>query len=251
MKKIFFISLFVSLAFTSFSQFYAGAHFAYNSTWLMNKQVFDEGPEMDIAVSFGNYFGVMAGYYFTDQLGVEININPNKIVQKYRGDFKLSGTDERAYYNSSTVLNTIDYPVLLKIGKDAYFELGCMFSSVSKASYNKTFDEDYFNNFNVAIYKDISYFDFYDIENMDVKAAFKTFGIGAIIGFGANINLYEDALKLNFGLRFNYIITDLQGINALGYTKDVRPWVSEKETKTFKTNPLYLGLKAGLIYEFN
>ncbi len=250
MKKIVFISLFVSLAFTSFSQFYAGAHFAYNSTWLMNKQVFDEGPEMDIAVSFGNYFGVMAGYYFTDQLGVEININPNKIVQKYRGDFKLSGTDERAYYNSSTVLNTIDYPVLLKIGKDAYFELGCMFSSVSKASYNKTFDEDYFNNFNVAIYKDIPYFDFYDIENMDVKAAFKTFGIGAIIGFGANINLYEDALKLNFGLRFNYIITDLQGINALGYNKAYSPWVSAKESKVFKTNPLYGGLKIGLLYNF-
>ena len=248
MKKIFFISLFVSLAFTSFSQFYAGAHFAYNSTWLMNKQVFDEGPEMDIAVSFGNYFGVMAGYYFTDQLGVEININPNKIVQKYRGDFKLSGTDERAYYNSSTVLNTIDFPILLKLGKVAYFELGGIFSLVNQATYNKKFD----GNYVIAVYKDIPFYtDFANRENVDVKETFKDFGFGAVIGFGTNINLIEDALKLNFGLRFNYIITDLQGINALGYTKDVRPWVSEKETKTFKTNPLYLGLKAGLIYEFN
>lgn len=250
MKKIFFISLFVSLAFTSFSQFYAGAHFAYNSTWLMNKQVFDEGPEMDIAVSFGNYFGVMAGYYFTDQLGVEININPNKIVQKYRGDFKLSGTDERAYYNSSLVLNTIDFPILLKLGKVAYFELGGIFSLVNKAIYNKTFEEDY--SYRIGIYKDIPlYNDFKNVENLDVKYAFKDLGIGAVVGFGANINLIEDALKFNFGLRCNFIISDLEGINALGYTKDVRPWVSEKETKTFKTNPLYLGLKAGLIYEFN
>lgn len=247
MKKIFFISLFVSLAFTSFSQFYAGAHFAYNSTWLMNKQVFDEGPEMDIAVSFGNYFGVMAGYYFTDQLGVEININPNKIVQKYRGDFKLSGTDERAYYNSSLVLNTIDFPILLKLGKVAYFELGGIFSLVNQATYNKKFD----GNYVIAVYKDIPFYtDFANRENVDVKETFKDFGFGAVIGFGTNINLIEDALKFNFGLRCNFIISDLEGINALGYTKDVRPWVSEKESKVFKTNPLYGGLKIGLLYNF-
>jgi hypothetical protein len=253
MKKIFLASLFICFIFKGYSQFYLGGQIAYNNTWLLNKQVFAEGPEMDVEASFGHYYGFIAGYYFSDIVGLELNMNVNKVAQKYRGDFKLisiTNSDERAYYNSSLVLNTIDFPILLKLGKVAYFELGGIFSLVNKAIYNKTFEEDY--SYRIGIYKDIPlYNDFKNVENLDVKYAFKDLGFGAVIGFGTNINLIEDALKFNFGLRCNFIISDLEGINALGYTKDKRPWVSEKETKTFKTNPLYLGLKAGLIYEFN
>lgn len=251
MKKIFLASLFICFIFKGYSQFYLGGQFAYNNTWLLNKQVFAEGPEMDVEASFGHYYGFIAGYYFSDIVGLELNMNVNKVAQKYRGDFKLisiTNSDERAYYNSSLVLNTIDFPILLKLGKVAYFELGGIFSLVNQATYNKKFD----GNYVIAVYKDIPFYtDFANRENVDVKETFKDFGFGAVIGFGTNINLIEDALKFNFGLRCNFIISDLEGINALGYTKDVRPWVSEKETKTFKTNPLYLGLKAGLIYEFN
>lgn len=248
MKKIFLASLFICFIFKGYSQFYLGGQIAYNNTWLLNKQVFAEGPEMDVEASFGNYYGFIAGYYFSDIVGLELNMNINKISQKYRGDFNIPFVDERAYYNSSTVLNTIDFPILLKLGKVAYFEFGGIFSLVNQATYNKKFD----GNYVIAVYKDIPFYtDFANRENVNVKETFKDFGFGAVIGFGTNINLIEDALKFNFGLRCNFIISDLEGINALGYTKDVRPWVSEKETKTFKTNPLYLGLKAGLIYEFN
>lgn len=248
MKKIVLISLFICFIFKGYSQFYLGGQFAYNSTWLMNDQVFAEGPEMDVEASFGNYYGVIAGYYFSDIVGLELNMNINKISQKYRGDFNIPFVDERAYYNSSLVLNTMDFPLLLKLGKSVYFELGGIFSLVNQATYNKKFD----GNYVIAVYKDIPFYtDFANRENVDVKETFKDFGFGAVIGFGTNINLIEDALKFNFGLRCNFIISDLEGINALGYTKDVRPWVSEKESKVFKTNPLYLGLKAGLIYEFN
>jgi hypothetical protein len=248
MKKIVLISLFICFIFKGYSQFYLGGQFAYNSTWLMNDQVFAEGPEMDVEASFGNYYGVIAGYYFSDIVGLELNMNINKISQKYRGDFNIPFVDERAYYNSSLVLNTMDFPLLLKLGKSVYFEFGGIFSLVNQATYNKKFD----GNYVIAVYKDIPFYtDFANRENVDVKETFKDFGFGAVIGFGTNINLIEDALKFNFGLRCNFIISDLEGINALGYTKDVRPWVSEKESKVFKTNPLYLGLKAGLIYEFN
>lgn len=248
MKKIVLISLFICFIFKGYSQFYLGGQFAYNNTWLINSQVFAEGPEMDVEASFGNYYGVIAGYYFSDIVGLELNMNINKISQKYRGDFNIPFVDERAYYNSSLVLNTMDFPLLLKLGKSVYFEFGGIFSLVNQATYNKKFD----GNYVIAVYKDIPFYtDFANRENVDVKETFKDFGFGAVIGFGTNINLIEDALKFNFGLRCNFIISDLEGINALGYTKDVRPWVSEKESKVFKTNPLYLGLKAGLIYEFN
>ena len=248
MKKIFLASLFICFIFKGYSQFYLGGQIAYNNTWLLNKQVFAEGPEMDVEASFGNYYGVIAGYYFSDIVGLELNMNINKISQKYRGDFNIPFVDERAYYNSSLVLNTMDFPLLLKLGKSVYFEFGGIFSLVNQATYNKKFD----GNYVIAVYKDIPFYtDFANRENVNVKETFKDFGFGAVIGFGTNINLIEDALKFNFGLRCNFIISDLEGINALGYTKDVRPWVSEKESKVFKTNPLYLGLKAGLIYEFN
>ena len=248
MKKIVLASLFICFIFKGYSQFYLGGQIAYNNTWLLNKQVFAEGPEMDVEASFGNYYGVIAGYYFSDIVGLELNMNINKISQKYRGDFNIPFVDERAYYNSSLVLNTMDFPLLLKLGKSVYFEFGGIFSLVNQATYNKKFD----GNYVIAVYKDIPFYtDFANRENVDVKETFKDFGFGAVIGFGTNINLIEDALKFNFGLRCNFIISDLEGINALGYTKDVRPWVSEIESKVFKTNPLYLGLKAGLIYEFN
>lgn len=248
MKKIFLASLFICFIFKGYSQFYLGGQIAYNNTWLINSQVFAEGPEMDVEASFGNYYGVIAGCYFSDIVGLELNMNINKISQKYRGDFNIPFVDERAYYNSSLVLNTMDFPLLLKLGKSVYFEFGGIFSLVNQATYNKKFD----GNYVIAVYKDIPFYtDFANRENVDVKETFKDFGFGAVIGFGTNINLIEDALKFNFGLRCNFIISDLEGINALGYTKDVRPWVSEKESKVFKTNPLYLGLKAGLIYEFN
>ncbi len=248
MKKIFLASLFICFIFKGYSQFYLGGQIAYNNTWLLNKQVFAEGPEMDVEASFGHYYGFIAGYYFSDIVGLELNMNINKISQKYRGDFNIPFVDERAYYNSSLVLNTMDFPLLLKLGKSVYFEFGGIFSLVNQATYNKKFD----GNYVIAVYKDIPFYtDFANRENVDVKETFKDFGFGAVIGFGTNINLIEDALKFNFGLRCNFIISDLEGINALGYTKDVRPWVSEKESKVFKTNPLYLGLKAGLIYEFN
>lgn len=246
MKKILLVSLLISFSYLGFSQFFVGGQFAYNSTWLMNKQVFDEGPEMDIAASFGNYFGATAGYYFNDKFGLELNANFNKIEQKYTGNFKQLLSNDRAYYNASTVLNTTDIPVLLKLGKASYFEFGGLFSFVNKATYYRNFDGNYL----VGIYKNNLSFDLTDIEPMDVKDTFKSFGFGVVMGFGANFNLIEDVLKLNFGMRFNYIISDLEGINGLGSSKENRSYVSNDEAKVFKTNPLYGGIKLGLIYSF-
>ena len=81
MKKVAFLFILLGITTMSFAQLTVGGHFAYNSTWLMNKQVFDAGAEMDVAASFGNYYGIIAGYYFSDQFGVEANINFNKLKQ--------------------------------------------------------------------------------------------------------------------------------------------------------------------------
>jgi len=245
MKKIALIFVFAAVSTISFAQLTVGAHFAYNSTWLMNKQVFDEGAEMDVAASFGNYYGLIAGYYFSDEFGLEINFNANKIEQKYSGSIQFILSDERNNYNASTVLKTTDIPILMKFGKNSYFELGPLFQLINKATYSRTFDA----TSNLGWYND-AFYTFSNEVNKAVKSDFNGMGIGVCMGFGANFNLIEDVLKLNFGLRFNYILTDIQGINGLGLVKDDPNYISDSERVNFKTNPLYGGLKMGLIYYF-
>lgn len=247
MKKTLLLIVLVSISAMSFAQLTLGAHFAYNSTWLMNKQVFDTGAEMNVAVSYGTYYGIMAGYYFSDDFGVEININPNKIEQKYEGSIKHLLTEDRNTYSASTVINTLDIPILMKFGKNTYFELGPLVQIINKATYSRTFDE--IGALDLGWYNNRVY-SFSDVSNLAVKSNFVNTAFGATLGFGANFNIIEDVLKLNFGLRFNYIITDIEGINGLGYLKD-SPYVLDDDKDNFKTNPLYGGIKIGLIYMFD
>ncbi|PLX09531.1 MAG: hypothetical protein C0596_03085 [Marinilabiliales bacterium] len=245
MKKIAFVILLLGVSVLSFSQLTIGGHFAYNSTWLMNKQVFDEGPEMDIAASYGMYYGFVTGYYFSDKFGLEINFNPNKIEQKYVGSMKYLFTEDRYTYNASTVLNTLDIPILMKFGKSSYFEFGPLIQFINKATYSRTFDtEDAWASYNSQIYICENF------TNKAVKSTFKSNAFGVTMGFGANFDIVEDQLLFNFGLRFNYIITDIEGINGLGETKE-SGYVPTDDKENFYNNPLYGGLKIGLIYMFD
>jgi len=248
MKKIALFFVLVSISVMSFAQLTVGGHFAYNSTWLMNKQVFDEGAEMDVAASFGNYVGLIGGYYFTDNFGVEIDFNSNKIEQKYEGSIKYLVGDERNDYNSSLVLRTLDVPVLLKFGKVSYFEFGPVIQLVNKATYTRTFVDESSDGLPIGWYNDRLY-TFNNLTNKGVKADFNGTGFGVAMGFGANFNLMNDQLFLNFGVRFNYILTDLKGVNGLGENIN-SAYVSDIEETHFFTNPLYGGLKLGIIYMF-
>lgn len=243
MKKITLFFVLISIVASSFAQLTLGGHFAYNSTWLINKQVFDAGAEMNVAASFGNYYGVIAGYYFSDQFGIETNINFNKLEQKYEGSIKYPLSEDRNSYDASTVLNTLDIPILMKFGKTSYFELGPMLQFVNKGTYSRTFESENA----IGYYNSIFYCS--NLQNKAVKSNFKSMGFGVSLGFGANFNIIEDVLKLNFGLRFNYILSDMEGINALGETKE-SVYVLTDDKENFKTNPLYGGLKVGLVYIF-
>lgn len=247
MKKFALFFVFISFSYMSYSQLYLGGQFAYNSTWLMNKQVFDEGAELDIAASFGNYYGIVGGYYFSDDFGLEFNCNFNKIEQKYTGSIKYILTEERNAHNSSIVMNTIDFPVLMKFGKKSYFELGPVIMLVNKATYTRTFEDE---TILLGWYNNMSY-PFSNKVNEGVKSKFNGSGFGVALGFGANMDLIEDVLKFNFGLRFNYIFTDMQGINGLGYDKTELVYMTDAERVNFKTFPLYGGLKVGLTYYFD
>lgn len=259
MKKIILIvAIMASIVFTTKAQdgLFAGVQFAYNSTWLMNAQVFDEGAEMDVDVPFGYYWGFVIGYDFLDNLGVEVDFNINKITQKYVGDIDFFIGDNTNSYTATTTINTFDIPVMLKIGEESYFEIGPVFQMVNKATYTSNYEEE-FGILAPGWYKEkliISDDVFGTRSNENVTEKFKNNGIAIAFGFGSDIEMVDDLLFLNIGVRFQYTLTDMQGVNGLGLTKD-SDFVPEdnqdgdNEKLRFKTNPLLGGFKIGIKYK--
>ena len=269
MKKFVIVLLFVSVTMWSFSQnllsFRVGFQFTGTSSWLMNKQVFDDGPALDVAPSWGRYFGPTVAVKFLKVVGVEVNLNFNRIKQNYTGKFEYGGVEINDY-NSFISYNSFDIPVLVTIGNLVYFEAGPILHFFTKAKYNIKFTKTDMQN-KIGVYNDLPY-PCVSLEDEDVSANFKKFGFGAAIGFGVNVPLPKN-IKINAGVRINYVFQDMQGVNGLLYTKDYgydynKPeysnlrgsytltdkWFNKNEAKNFKNNPLYAGIRLGIIYEF-
>ncbi len=243
-RLVIFIFFTVIICLVANSQFVVGLHGGYNSTWLINKQVFDQGAEQDIDISFGNFAGLIGSYYFSDNFGIEMNLNSNTIVQEYLGAIK-NVLDDNILYTSIIRYKSTDIPLILKFGYETYFELGGMIHIVNKVVYNRIFTEPSgFALINGNIYT------FSNATDVAVKNKFKSNGYGVLMGFGTHFNLINNKLLLNFGFRVNYILSDMEGINGLGFDKS-SPYLKDDEKANFKTNPLYGGLKLGLVYVFD
>ena len=134
-------------------------------------------------------------------------------------------------YESKIDLKTIDIPVLIKAGNEvAYFEIGPVFSVLTKA--------EYINGNNTS----------------DVSKDFKNINFGAAIGAGADIGLSENFF-INIGFRFTGGFLDIQGVNALGQTKqDLEDLeiggIFDFDSDEFATYSIRGGLYAGLKYKF-
>lgn len=241
MKKLSVMLICVLAVFGVYSQEgpYAGGNFSYNSTWLMNKQVFDHGAEMDPAVTFDYYYGFILGYNFAEEFGLEIGLNINNISQKYEGKF---GENR---YVSNTHLKTTDIPILAKIGSKSYFEIGPVFQFINAATYSRTFDYPGLP----TLYKNIPYVPT-NVGEADVVNVFADKMLfAAALGFGTNIELVDYKLFMQVGFRFQYTITDMEGVNGLNQTKNSL-YVPGVEKENFKNNALVGGLRFGLTYYF-
>jgi hypothetical protein len=229
MKRIKFTIVLAFISIISFAQEgpFFGANFAYNTTWLMNKQVFDK-PSSEIApeASFGSYYGIIAGYNFNDEVGLELNFNINNIKQKYSGDLGVFGGD----FVASTHLRALDIPLLFKFGMDSYFELGPVLQILNGATYTRTHDNSFLN-----------------ISNQDVLDTFNKTNYGIAFGFGTNLDIIEYKLKFKFGFRFQYTLTDMEGINGFGQTKE-NILIPATEKENFHNNALLGGIRFGLVY---
>lgn len=235
MKKLLLSVAIVATALTVNAQkFKVGVGGAFNSTWLMNKNVFDADDDLDIAMTFGGSFGLKTQYYFNDKLGLELGIMRTGHNQKYEGEIGITN------HNLKLKLRYLDVPLLLRVGGDkgAYFEFGPQFGFLTSAK------EDYSDDNKI-----------FDYSDKDVKNSLNSTNIGIILGFGADVDLSE-SFTLVAGFRIGYGFSDVtkkesdlsSGDNEAAATY----WANHEEgfgSPSYKsTNRLFGGIHLGVLY---
>lgn len=154
-----------------------------NSTWLLNKNVSDQGDAIDFASTMGGAFGLKAQYFFNDKMGVEMDILYSGHNQKY----KISDGD----FESKTKLSYIDIPVLFRYGggQGFYFEVGPQISILSGAKEDRDFG-------------------IFNTDGRNVEHSFNNTNFGLVLGLGADIPV-ADFLTITAGVRFGYGFSDV------------------------------------------
>ncbi len=165
------------------------------STWILNKNISDAGADQDSDLGWGYNYGGGLTFYFTKSLGVGADVMFNQYNAAFKGTF---GAPLNFSYTSKITLNTLDIPVMFKIkGEESggFLELGAQYSMFNSINYHSSIG---------GINSD-----------RDVKDKFTSSGIEGLLGLGLNIDL-NDRLVIQAGLRFEYGLTDIKGVDGLG-----------------------------------
>jgi outer membrane protein W len=180
MKKILLASALIFLFISAQSQgIRIGLKGQANTTWLLNKNVFDANDEIDHEASFGANIGASATYMFNDLLGLSLDLMYASVNQHYKGT--ILGED----YTMKEKLRYIDLPILLKLTSESgpYFEIGPKFSFLM--NHTEEFDSDILSS------------------SESYKNDFNSVLFSIALGFGVDIKVAEHHF-INVGLRLAY-----------------------------------------------
>jgi hypothetical protein len=177
-----------------------------NSTWLLNKNISDQGVNQDYELAWGSSFGVAANIY-AGIIGVGVEVLYTNHNAAYNGIADLLVTSDT--YSSNINLKTLQIPLLLKFQSagGSYIELGPQFTSISSATYNRSGTMPVIGP--------------YESDPKDVTDQYSNTYLSGVLGFGAKIPLGEDfPLGVVIGIRLQYSFGDLMGVdgynNSLG-----------------------------------
>lgn len=167
-----------------------GLHAGGGTTWMTNKNISDQGPELDPVASFAPLFGAHVQYGGRSTcLYVELNYAP--VNQKYKGSTTFAGTTYNAKGKDKLGYFSIPILVQLRSSSGFYFEIGPQFSFLTgaktDASVTPSSGSDYTGH--------------------DTKSNFKSTIISGAIGVGGKWKIADD-LFLNAGLRLTYGFND-------------------------------------------
>lgn len=237
MKKLWIAFFMLVTVAVSAQDFRMGLKGTFYSTWLFNTNIADQLEAVDYAATFSPSFGATAALFFTDNLGVSLDILYAANNQK------LEPADENLGNKSTTRIKYLDLPLMLKISSEggAYVELGPQFSLLIGA------DEDLTDSPN-------------EYTKKDVKEDFSSFGVSPMLGFGVDVQA-NDNLFINIGLRFGYGIIDAtkkfseEDINTPGkhsyFSVLAHKDAANGDYSYQKTNRAFGGITLGVIYRLD
>ncbi|MGE0637735.1 MAG: porin family protein [Bacteroidia bacterium] len=202
MKKVIIILFTFLSSFNLFGQskeasFTIGVMGMGKNTWLLNKNIFDRpNSEQEVEASLGTSFGINMSIYFTQNVGIGLDVLYATHNQKFNGTTDIL---TKTPYNSKIHFSSIDIPLYLRLSTNggAYFELGSYFSMITGADYSQESSLSIFNG------------------SKDIKAFTSGFNAAPLLGLGIDINL-TDNLILSPGLRFSYGLSDVAGVDGQG-----------------------------------
>ena len=234
MKNVISLFLLLFLSLSSFGQFAVdvqGKGLA-NSTWLVNKNISDQGASQDYAPAWGSSYGVAGNIYF-GMTGVGIEFLYTTHNAAYTGIYSLNDIPT-GNYTSNIKLQTIQIPLLLKFQSDkgAYIEIGPQLTNISSAQFDRSGEL-------IGIGFD---------ESKDVSDEYASSYISGVLGFGSKIAFGDLPLGLLLGIRLQYSFEDLMGVDgeglSLGSNENPGFWYPTHEP----TQAISGGLVVGLTY---
>lgn len=193
-----------------------------NSTWLFNKNISDADDTQDYDKAWGFNYGAAFNAYF-GSVGVGIEV----LTGNHRGGY--AGTIGSTSYKSNVNLKQIMIPLLFKLrsANGAYFELGPEYNMVSSAVYSSSGS--------------------YGSSTKNVTSSYASSYISGVLGFGFKIRFGDSPLSMDAGLRLNYGLTDLKGVDSFGRELNNPAFYKKPEI----TNAASGGLVIALVYKLN
>jgi len=191
-----------------------GAALLPQSTWLLNQDDSDAGPNLDYQTTWGFAGGLTVAYHFTDYLGVGLDVLYSSQGQKYKG------TESGTNLSAQTTLNYLKLPLLFRFNSDpnspvqfSFFagpQANLLLSYTDKAEVTGggitwTFETQ--NQEKTTTFSGPGT-TFTDKTSLTAKA-YKPLTLGAVVGLGAGFKLTEELL-LGVHVRLDYIFGDVE-----------------------------------------
>jgi hypothetical protein len=199
-----------------------GLQFGYSNTWIINQNNYGL-PELDYDTYWGSAFNFQAGYNFTSEMGLFIEVGMANTGQNYKDDNYTHHVDGEII-KFSEVKRTIDMsylniPVFFKYATGegvARFRLlvGPQFGFLQKAEQEFTGDGEDFSNIEVYQNLVMSNGKEVNVGQKDIKERFNSMDVSIVLDLGADIFVIQEMLYLSVAFRGYYGITD---INASDY----------------------------------
>jgi len=240
---LFLTSFLCASAQTEDDSFSLGIIGGVSTTWLINKNTFNAGEEVNVNTTFGGNLGISGLYSFNNAAGVYLALLYSGHNQSYRGEI----IPEISFENKIKLIY-LDMPVLFRLQskKGSYFELGPQLSILMSAKENFT------SSPNSGLNRE-------DYKNKDFRENFDNTNISAVLGFGFDFDASE-VIMVSTGLRFGYSFTDvtkefsetemalLETANQLSYTSILSHQAENNVFKYEPTTRFFGGLRVGVAY---